>query len=299
MTDAPSASHGRWCIVVAALLWSTSGAFTKILRVETAFHCNDPLMHPNQISCLRALFAGGFFLLLLRPRDITFHPLMLVMAIFFAAMNYLFVAAMSFGTSADAILLQYTAPMWMYLAAVWWLGEPSDRRSLQAILLGSTGVVIIVAGGWQDARLDVIGLGLGSGFSYAVVLICLRMLRVHSSTWMTVINHLAAGLVLLPFVLPFDPMPTGRQWVVLFLFGAIQMGFPYLLMARGLRSVSPQEAGTITLLEPIFNPLWAYLVANEVPSPWTFAGGAFLLGALVWRYWPRTVLASRERVRPE
>jgi drug/metabolite transporter (DMT)-like permease len=165
---------------------------------------------------------------------------------------------------------------------------------LQAIVLGTVGVLIIVAGGWRDARLDVIGLGLSSGFSYAVVLICLRVLRNRSSMWLTVINHLAAGLVLLPFVLPFEPMPTPRQWVVLFIFGAVQMGVPYLLMARGLRSVSPQEAGTITLLEPIFNPLWAYLVAKEVPSSWTFAGGAFLLGALAWRYWPRRPLLAAQ-----
>jgi drug/metabolite transporter (DMT)-like permease len=286
-TDSPSASHGRLCIVVAALLWSTSGAFAKVLREPTVFHLNEPALHPTTISCLRGMIAGGFFLLLLRRRDLSFRPLMIPMAFFFAALNYLFVAAMSFGTSAEAILLQYTAPMWMYLVAVWWLGEPSDRRSLQSIVVGLIGVVIIVAGGWQNARLDIIGLGLGAGVCYAAVMICLRVLRDCSSTWLTVINHLAAGLLLLPFVLPFDPIPTPRQWVTLFLFGAVQMGFPYLLMARGLRSVSPQEAGTITLLEPIFNPLWAYLVAGEVPSLWTFAGGAFLLGALAWRYWPR------------
>jgi drug/metabolite transporter (DMT)-like permease len=60
-------------------------------------------------------------------------------------------------------------------------------------------------------------------------------------------------------------------------------------MARGLRVVSSQEAGVITLLEPLLNPLWAYLVApqRESPTGYTFAGGALILGALAWRYWPR------------
>jgi drug/metabolite transporter (DMT)-like permease len=73
-------------------------------------------------------------------------------------------------------------------------------------------------------------------------------------------------------------------------------------MARGLRSGSPQEAGTLTLLEPLLNPLWAYLVspATETPTPFTFAGGACILGALAWRYWPvgrapRPALPDRER----
>jgi drug/metabolite transporter (DMT)-like permease len=64
------------------------------------------------------------------------------------------------------------------------------------------------------------------------------------------------------------------------------MGLPYWLMSRGLRSVSPQEAGAITLLEPILNPVWAYLVANEEPPLATVFGGLFILGALAWRYWP-------------
>src|SRR5207248_11529380 len=129
---------------------------------------------------------------------------------------------------------------------------------------------------------------LGSGVTYAGVLLCLRVLRGAPSGLLTVLNHLLGGLVLLPFVLVLaPPVPTARQWVVLLLFGAVQMGLPYFLVARGLRSVSPQEAGTITLIEPLLNPLWAYLISGEVPSPWTLVGGSFILGALAWRYWPR------------
>ena len=95
-------------------------------------------------------------------------------------------------------------------------------------------------------------------------------------------------LLLLPLVLVLaPPAPTAAQWALLLFFGAVQMGLPYFLVARGLRSVSPQEAGTITLLEPLLNPLWVYLVVGETPSPWTLAGGALILGALAWRYWPR------------
>jgi drug/metabolite transporter (DMT)-like permease len=66
------------------------------------------------------------------------------------------------------------------------------------------------------------------------------------------------------------------------------MSLPYWLVARGLRRVSPQEAGTLTLIEPLLNPVWAYLVSprTESPNGYTLAGGAFILGALLWRYWP-------------
>jgi drug/metabolite transporter (DMT)-like permease len=66
------------------------------------------------------------------------------------------------------------------------------------------------------------------------------------------------------------------------------MGLPYWLFARGLRSVSPQEAGAITLLEPMLNPLWAYLISPETDTPaeTTWLGGALILGALAYRYLP-------------
>jgi drug/metabolite transporter (DMT)-like permease len=116
-------------------------------------------------------------------------------------------------------------------------------------------------------------------------MIFLRLLRDVSPKLLTVINHLFGGLALLPFVIAM-PSPSPAQLAFLFFYGVVQMGFPYLLVARGLRSVSPQEAGTITLLEPILNPLWAYFVAGEAPSSFEFVGGIFIVGALAWRYWP-------------
>src|SRR5262249_4626972 len=158
------------------------------------------------------------------------------------------------------ILLQYTAPMWMYLASVWWLGEPPDRRSFAALLIGILGIGIIVWGGRQEAQLGIIAIALTSGFAYAGVIIFLRILRAASPRWLTVLNHLASALVLLPWIWHL-PLPTPGQFCVLIVYGTAQMALPYWLMARSLKAVSPQEAGTISLLEPLLNPLWAYLIS--------------------------------------
>ena len=71
---------------------------------------------------------------------------MLAMGISFAVMNALFVSAMALGKAANAILLQYTAPMWMYLASVWCLGEPADRRSSVTLAIGLAGIGLIIYG---------------------------------------------------------------------------------------------------------------------------------------------------------
>jgi drug/metabolite transporter (DMT)-like permease len=152
------------------------------------------------------------------------------------------------------------------------------------------GIVIIICGGWQDAQFSVIAIALASGFAYAGIILFLRVLRDESSNWLTVINHLGGALFTLPALLFLAPeWPGAPQILMLFVFGAVQMGLPYFLMARGIRVVSAQEAGAITLLEPLLNPLWAYLVAPEVEQPrmYTVVGGLFILGGLLWRYWPR------------
>jgi drug/metabolite transporter (DMT)-like permease len=294
-----SLGRARLLIALASVLWSLGGAFNKILTKPTLFGLNDPpLDNPSlQIAFFRALFAGLVLLPVLRRADITFDRRMLGMVAIFTAMNALYVSAMTLGTAANAIFLQYTAPMWMYVACVWLLGERADRRNTVALIVGLMGIAVILLGGWRESSnapprsdgsadpLFVIGLALGSGVAYAGVVIFLRILRDSSSAWLTVLNHLGAALVMAPLMVA-RTWPTPGQLGFLVIYGGVQMGLPYLLVARGMRAISPQEAGTIMLLEPILNPVGAYLVAGEAPSPYTFAGGAFIVAALAWRYWP-------------
>jgi drug/metabolite transporter, DME family len=285
---APSLAEGRLCIVAAAVLWSTSGVFVNLLTVPTSLHLNEPALDRLPIAFYRVLFASLVLSLTVRRRDLTFRWPMLVMVVCFALMNLTFVSAMALGKSANAILLQYTAPMWMYMASVWLLREPADRRGTISLAVGLIGIGVIVFGGWQAENMGAILFALASGLTYAAVLICLRILRGESSHWLTAQNHACSALLLLPWIGSYV-MPSVAQLVVLACFGICQMASAYWLVARGLRVVSPQEAGTLTLLEPLLNPIWAYMVApaKEVLQPATFLGGALILGGLVWRYWPR------------
>jgi drug/metabolite transporter (DMT)-like permease len=282
--DEPPLSHGRARLFVlsAALLWSTSGAFTKILLKDTVFHLNDPKIEPMPIAFYRAVGAAAIMWPFLRRRDVSFHPMMILTALCFAAMSALFVKALAEHTAANAIFLQYTAPMWMYLACVLFLKEPADKPGFVAVLIGLAGVAFIVADGWQADKLDIVAVALGSGVTYAGVLIGLRVLRDRAPRWLTTVNLTTTALVLLPFAC-LKPLPSWPQLGVLFLYGSLQMALPYWLIARGLKRVSPQEAGTLTLLEPLLNPVWAYLVSpktEQVRWP-TWIGGALILAALL------------------
>jgi drug/metabolite transporter (DMT)-like permease len=178
--------------------------------------------------------------------------------------------------------------MWVYVICVGILGEPADRRGTVTLGIGLVGIAILIVGGWAGSQLLPITLAAGSGLAYAFIIIGLRAQRNVSSRWTTAFNHLFAALVLAPVVWR-EPLPSGPQLAVLFVFGTVQMSLPYLLMAISLRRLSAQEVGTLTLIEPVLNPVWAYLAspATETPTWWTLAGGACIVGALLWRYWPR------------
>jgi drug/metabolite transporter (DMT)-like permease len=221
-------------------------------------------------------------------------------------MSGLYLSALGRGAAANAIFLQNTAPVWVYLFAVLVLGERGDRRGWQSVLLAAAGAVVIVAGGWpadlppeqQTDAILVLFMGVGSGVVYAVVVIFLRVLRDHASAWLVALNLLGTAVTLGLVVLVTEGPAGFAAWVtastasclaVLAVFGAVQMALPYWLFTRGLRSVSPHEAAIITLIEPLLNPVWAYLISPATDTPTTpmFLGGGLILFALVWRYVPR------------
>ena len=280
--------QARLCVLLAALLWSTSGAFTKVLRENTGLGLNEPSIDPLSIAFWRVVFAAGVFVPMVRRRDLTFRPALWLTGLCFALMNALFVSAMALGSSANTILLQYTAPMWVYLICVGVLGESAERRGSITLMIGLAGIGVLLAGGWTGSQLPALTLALSSGLAYAFVMIGLRVQRGESPRWLTAFNHLFSAVVLLPIVWRHS-LPSGPQFAVLFVYGTVQMSLPYWLLAVGLRRLSPQEVGTLTLIEPVLNPLWAYLAspATETPTLWTLAGGVCIVGALVWRYWPK------------
>ena len=93
----PSPLAGRLCIVAAALLWSTSGAFNNFLREPTRLRLNEPELDPIQIAAVRVFFAGLVMLPMVRPREVRFRWATLWTVLTFAVMNAGYVPALSMG----------------------------------------------------------------------------------------------------------------------------------------------------------------------------------------------------------
>ena len=269
---------GRWCVVAAAILWSTSGFFAKLPLWETWPVESQGIL----IAFWRALFASITILPFVRKRSWRWP--MLPMSISFGAMSALYLSAFALTTGANAIWLQNTAPWWVFLVGAIWLGEPVRRRDVITLGFCVAGVSTILyfelkSGGHWGAL-----CALGSAVGYASVVLFLRQLRAEDSAWLVVVNQLGTTLLLLPLVLTIGLWPTTEQLMVLAAFGFFQMALPYLLFGWGLKHISGNEAVAIGLIEPILLPLWAYLTRAEVPKSWTIAGAAIILAGLILRY---------------
>lgn len=284
----------------------------RVLTAPTALNLNEPTLTPIQIAFWRGLFAGLFLIPLVRRMEFRFRPSMLGMVLCFSVMSGLYLSALGYGNAANAILLQNTAPAWVYLIGVYLLGHRAEVGAGQATALAMVGAALIIFGNWpwnrspaeQADDIPVLLMGAGSGLTYAGVVLFLGYLNRECAAGLMVLNLLGSAFCIAVVVLlrygweAFQTWllaPSWQQLLFLAVFGILQMAMSYWLFARGLRVVSPQEAGIITLLEPVLNPIWAYLVApeRETPTIWTIAGGGILLGALAWKYLPKPWLSKR------
>jgi drug/metabolite transporter (DMT)-like permease len=319
MTD-PSSRRpvlvARGLLILAAVLWSSGSLFSRLLTEDTGLGLDSPRLTPIQIAFWRGLFAGLSLLPLVRWGTVRFRPPMAAMMLCFTIMSGLYVSALVLGNAANAIFLQNTAPVWVYLIGVYVLAHAADVRTFRAMGLAMVGAVVIVVGNWPrdltgdalDREVGILLMAVGSGFMYALVVLFLNYLKAESSAWLMVLNLVGSAAVLGGVVLArfgwevfadWFATPTAAQLGFLAVFGFLQMAMAYWLFARSLRAVSPQEAGLITLLEPVLNPVWAYLIApdRETPTVWTCAGGGVLLLALAWRYGvkPNVVVIARAK----
>lgn len=265
-------------ICIAAMMWGTGGFFAK----AEAFNLWPEEVRGTLLAFWRALFAAAVLVpFVRRPR---WTPGLVPMVLLFLAMNVTLLNAMTLTTVGNALWLQYTAPVWVFLIGVIWFGETVRPSDWMMLLLGMLGVGTILFFELRGEGIAGVVLGLLSGVCFAGVILSIRRLRALDAAWLITLNHLVTAVALSPFVVMQGEWPNAEQLSYLVGFGVIQMGIPYLLFARGLRSVTGHEASGIALLEPLLAPLWVWLAWHEQLDWWTVVGGGLILAGLLLRY---------------
>lgn len=290
----------RLALVAAGVLWSLGGLFIKTLTVNPAWQSSA-----LGITYHRSLFAALCLIplaLARRPRDSaqSFWPKPLdaaVAILFYVLLLGLYVAATQGTSAANAIFLQYTAPLYAAALSPWLLGERFLRADGIAIAAAMGGIAILFFGSFRGGEEGPLLMGLGSGLMFGLFLLWLRRIRHADPVAITTTNNvgvaLLAGLAL-AVVRPAEVVLAPRALfgepallpvvITLAMMGIAQIALPYVLFSYGLQRVSSVEASLLALVEPVLNPVWVALFYGERPAPTTILGGAVIVLALALRY---------------
>ncbi len=241
----------------------------------------------------RGLIAGLF--LLLTNRGLRFHlsRMQVLGAIGYAACTVTFCLATTLTSAANAILLQYTAPVWVALLGAWLLGERATRADWLTIVVALGGMALFFKDSLTLGHLDGDVLAVLSGVFFAGMTIALRKQKDGSAVESIILGNLLAFVVGLPWILHAPSLPASG-WAALGALGVVQLGVSYWLYARAIRHVTALEAVLIPVIEPILNPIWVMVFMQEKPSGWSLVGGIIVLSAVM----VRAVLSVRGRNAP-
>ena len=260
-------------VFAAALLWSTGGLFIKWTEISGF-----------AVNFYRSLFAGITVALLTRREGFGLNSVTLVATFLYATLVILFVFATKQTTAANAIFLQYTAPVYVLIFEPLMYKEKFRSRDLITVLVCVGGMALFFVG--QLRPQDVTGnlMALASGLFFAFYFLMLRHPRARevNRASSVIYGNLVVFIVTAPWgIAAFSSLRPDDVFAVAYL-GVVQLGISYALfttgMARGVRSL---DAGIICYIEPVLNPVWVFLFLRERPSKWALLGGAIIIVAVI------------------
>ena len=268
-------------ILLAALLWSLLGVVSKFclhagaLPLETAFWragigCVFFLAHAGLTDGLRIPLRHALIFVLFGGWGV---------GVFFGAMQM----AIKLSGGATAVVLLYTAPVWVAVFSRFLFGERITKRKALAVGIALCGTALVCFSGGSlpgQASLEGIAFGLLSGLCYATHYPFYRWWQSRYSTASIYGYMLLGGVVALGFGGPISINHAPDTWGWLFALGLLTCYMAYICYGQGLKRISLVRAAVTCHLEPVLGTLWVWLFWNECFIAAGWWGGALVLGAV-------------------
>ena len=198
---------------------------------------------------------------------------------------YCFFYAIGHMPLADAILLNYTLPLFIPVVESIWLGEPFPMKLAIPLGLGFLGVIIVLQPGRGIITAAAL-LGLLAGLLSAVAQTGVRELTKTEPTVRIVIYFAMMGTSISALGLPFVWVtPAPAIWLVIVLLG-LSATTGQLLMTKAYSYAPASQIGGFVYTGVIFAALMDWARLGLTPSPRFFAGAALVMaaGALMFRF---------------
>jgi len=263
--------RGRLLVVAAALLWSTGGLAIKLVPLPAL-----------GVAFWRSLVSAIFLVVVFRPARARWRHASIATSLIYALMILSFVSATKMTTAANAIFLQYTGPLYVLAFAPFLLKERFRHVDAAAMAVALAGMSLFFVGRLDPRALTGNLVAVVAGFFFGLVILLLRRDAAGDAIPSVIAGNFLAAALAFPFArghLALD----GRGILLVLFLGIVQLGISYVLFVRGLTVVPAAEASLLGMLEPMFNPLWAFLGLGEKPSAWALLGGAIVLCAVAGR----------------
>lgn len=257
-------------LIITAVLWSLGGILIKSIN-----------WNPLAIAGTRSLIAASLMLIILKKPKIDFSKAQIGAMGTYAATVILFVVANKMTTAANAILLQYTAPIYVAIFGSFFLKEKATKLDLITILIVLGGMVLFFCDHLNASGFLGNILAAASGLSFGLFAVFMRMQKNGSPLVSVFLGNILTAIIGIPFML--GSIPSSSNWLNLALLGVVQLGIPYILYSKAIKHVSALDAILVPIIEPILNPIWVFLVVGEAPGRWAIIGGMVVIAAVTFR----------------
>jgi drug/metabolite transporter (DMT)-like permease len=294
MTGHRDRLRGAALVALAALLWSSSGLFIKVLPLGAL-----------QIAFARSLVAALTIALVVKLRGGRPFPrpdaLALACAMSYAGVLVFFVAATKLTTAANAIFLQFSAPIYLVFLEPRLAGRRVAGRDLIAVAICLGAMALFFIGKLGAGTLAGNLLGVASGLCLALFSLTLKLQRDRrpeaDPIGAIILGNLLVAALCAPMALR-GFHPTAIQGGILLYLGVFQIGIAYLFFNAGMKHLSATAAVVTGTLEAVLNPIWVFLGIGERPSAWALLGGAMILGTIVWYSLPPSARRRFHTISP-
>ncbi len=247
--------------------WSLAGLLIKMIE-----------WHPFAIAGGRSFLASLVILAFIRKPVFHFSFAQVAAALSYAATMILFVIANKTTTAANAILLQYIAPVVTAFIGAALLKEKTRPEHWVSIFFVGTGMIIMFMDEIGTGQMAGNIMALCSGITFSLYFVFLRMQKESSPFESILLAHwITAGICLIvSFFLPAIEI-TGKAMTAMLALGIVQMGMASILIGIGIKRISALSANLIAVIEPVFNPVWVFLFLGEFPGFNTIIGGSLII----------------------
>ncbi|MHB9296738.1 hypothetical protein PilKf_02513 [Pillotina sp. SPG140] len=261
-------------IVLCAILWSTSGLFIKLLD-----------WNPILIASARSFIAASFMFLvrcIIKPprTRIKNRYTFCAAALSYAVTMVSFVIANKLTASANAIVLQYTAPVWAALFGIVLIHEKPRIEQWIAMAIVLLGLIVFFRGGFRAGSFIGDCIAVFSGICFGAHSVFMRTQKEAHPPDALLFSHCITAVIGIPFIFLSAPDVNISTISAITFMGIVQIGCASLLFSYGIKTCSAVHAMLIALIEPMLNPLWVFIITGEQPSHSAFIGGVIIICAI-------------------